>query len=80
MRQIYSTIYTSTDKSSMTCIVDVRMITVNKRAWEERFGIPDVLQTEIHSQVLLDDDDDKRTLYTDAECTLSKISGISNRS
>jgi hypothetical protein len=76
IRQFYSTVYISADKSSMTCMVDGRMITINKRAWEERFGIPGGVQTEIHSQVLLDDDY-KRTLYIDAECTLGKISSLS---
>jgi hypothetical protein len=36
MRQFYSTIYISADESSMTCMVDGRMNTVNKRACEER--------------------------------------------
>jgi hypothetical protein len=76
IKQFYSTVHISADKSSMTCMADGRMITINKRAWEERFGIPGGVQTWIHSQFLLDDDG-KRTLYTDAECTLGQISGLS---
>jgi hypothetical protein len=76
IKQFYSTVHISPDKSKMTFMADGRIITINKRAWEERFGIPGGVQTEIHLQFLLDDDD-KRILYTDAECTLGKISGLS---
>lgn len=76
IKQFYSTVHISADKSSMTWMADGRRITTNKRAWEERFGIPGGVQTEIHSQFLLDDDD-KRVLYTDAEWTLGQISGLS---
>ncbi|XP_039802591.1 uncharacterized protein LOC120666735 [Panicum virgatum] len=76
IRQFYSTVHISADKSSMTWMADGRRITTNKKAWEERFGIPGGVHTEIHSQFLLDDDD-KRILYTATECTLGQISGLS---
>ncbi|PAN21620.1 hypothetical protein PAHAL_3G480400 [Panicum hallii] len=76
IRQFYSTVHISADKSSMTWMADGRRVTTNKRAWEERFGIPGGVHTEIHSQFLLDDDD-KRILYTAAEWTLGQISGLS---
>ena len=76
IRQFYSTVHISADKSSMTWMADGRRITTNKKAWEERFGIPGSVHTEIHSQFLLDDDD-KKILYTAAEFTLGKISGLS---
>ncbi|CAL4898210.1 unnamed protein product [Urochloa decumbens] len=76
IRQFYATVHISADKSSLTWMADGRRITTNKRAWEERFGIPGGVHTEIHSQFLLDDHD-KRILYTAAECTLGKTSGLS---
>ncbi|KAG2630403.1 hypothetical protein PVAP13_3KG487100 [Panicum virgatum] len=76
IRQFYSTVHISADKSSMTWMADGRRITTNKKAWEERFGIPGGVHTEIHSQFLLDDDD-KKILYTAAEFTLGQISGLS---
>ncbi|CAN6338768.1 unnamed protein product [Urochloa humidicola] len=76
IRQFYATVHISANKSSMTWMADGRRITTNKRAWEERFGIPSGVHTEIHSEFLLDDHD-KRILYTTAECTLGQTSGLS---
>ncbi|TVU03813.1 hypothetical protein EJB05_50622 [Eragrostis curvula] len=76
IRQFYATVHISADKTSMTWMSDGRKITANKRAWEERFGIPSCIHTEIHSQLFLNDDD-KRILYTAAEYTLGHISGLS---
>ncbi|CAL4970403.1 unnamed protein product [Urochloa decumbens] len=75
IRQFYATVYISTDKSSMTWMADGRRITTNKRAWEEMFGIPGGVHTEIHTQFLLDDDA-KRILYTAAKCKLGQTSGL----
>ncbi|CAL4905533.1 unnamed protein product [Urochloa decumbens] len=50
IRQFYATVHISADKSSLTWMADGRRITTNKRAWEERFGIPGGVHTEIHSQ------------------------------
>jgi hypothetical protein len=76
IRQFYSTVHISTDKSSITWMTDGRKITTNKRAWEEMFGIPCGVHSEIHSQFWLDDDD-KRILYTASDCTPGQISGLS---
>jgi hypothetical protein len=57
-------------------LADGRIIATNKKAWEEMFGIPGGVWTEIHPQFLLDDDD-KKIMYTDAEFTLGLISGLS---
>ncbi|KAL6623498.1 hypothetical protein ACP70R_033377 [Stipagrostis hirtigluma subsp. patula] len=76
IRQFYATVQISDDKTSMTWMADGRRITTNKRAWEERFGIPSSDHTEIHSQLYLDDDD-KRILYAAAEYTLGRTSGLS---
>ncbi|KAG0521484.1 hypothetical protein BDA96_08G164700 [Sorghum bicolor] len=76
IRQFYSTVHISTDKSSITWMTNGRKITTNKRAWEELFGIPCGVHSEIHTQFWLDDDD-KRILYTAADCTIGQISGLS---
>ncbi|CAL4891320.1 unnamed protein product [Urochloa decumbens] len=76
IRQFYATVYISTDKSSMTWMADGRRITTSKRGWEEMFGIPGGVHTEIHTQFLLDDDA-KRILYTAAKCKLGQTSGLS---
>nr|CAB3446207.1 unnamed protein product [Digitaria exilis] len=76
IKQFYSTVHISDDKSSMTWMADGRRITTNKRAWEKIFGVPGGVQTKIHKQFLLDDDD-KRILYSDAECTLGQTIGLS---
>ncbi|KAJ1266080.1 hypothetical protein BS78_08G123600 [Paspalum vaginatum] len=77
IRQFYSTVHITADKSSMTWMTDGRMITTNKRAWEEKFGIPSGVHTEIHSQFLLDDDD-KRILYTSAK-SLTPLASVANK-
>lgn len=76
IRQFYSTIHISDDNSSMTWMANGMRITTNKRAWEERFGIPGGVHTAIHSQFLLDDDD-KRIMYTAAECIIGQTRGLS---
>ncbi|CAN6334722.1 unnamed protein product [Urochloa humidicola] len=75
IRQFYATVHISADKSSMTWMADGRRITTNKRAWEEMFGIPGSVHTEIHTEFLLDDDA-KRILYTAAKCKLGQTSGL----
>ncbi|KAI4966797.1 hypothetical protein ZWY2020_035973 [Hordeum vulgare] len=77
IRQFYSTVHISVDNSSITWMADGRRITTNKRAWEERFGIPRSVHTAIiHSEFLLHDDD-KRIMYTAPECTLGLTRGLS---
>ncbi|VAI23251.1 unnamed protein product [Triticum turgidum subsp. durum] len=77
IRQFYSTVHISDDNSSITWMADGRRITTNKRAWEEMFGIPGSVHTAIiHSEFLLDDDD-KRIMYTAAECTVGQTRGLS---
>ncbi|KAL6847283.1 hypothetical protein ACP4OV_023136 [Aristida adscensionis] len=76
IRQFYSTVHISADKTSMTWMTDGRRITTNKRAWEETFGIPGSAHTKIHSQLYLDDDN-KRVLYTAANYTLGNTNGLS---
>ncbi|WVZ91021.1 hypothetical protein U9M48_037254 [Paspalum notatum var. saurae] len=77
IKQFYSTVHITADKSSMTWMTNGRMITTNKRAWEEKFGIPIGVHTEIHSQFLLEDDD-KRILYTSAK-SLTPLASIANK-
>ncbi|XP_044385826.1 uncharacterized protein [Triticum aestivum] len=77
IRQFYSTVHISDDNSSITWMADGRRITTNKRAWEEMFGIPGSVHTAIiHSEFLLDDDD-KRIMYTAAECIVGQTRGLS---
>ncbi|KAF7075221.1 hypothetical protein CFC21_080011 [Triticum aestivum] len=77
IRQFYSTVYISDDNSSITWMADGRRVTTNKRAWEETFGIAGSIHTaRIHSEFFFDDDD-KRIMYTAAECTVGQTRGLS---
>ncbi|XBI84842.1 hypothetical protein VPH35_093065 [Triticum aestivum] len=77
IRQFYSTVYISDDNSSITWMADGRRVTTNKRAWEETFGIAGSIHTSrIHSEFFFDDDD-KRIMYTAAECTVDQTRGLS---
>lgn len=76
IRQFYSTVYISVDNTCMIWMTDGRKITTNKRAWEEMFSIPSGAHCEIHSQLILSNED-KRVWYTTVEYTLGHIDGLS---